>query len=313
MHAGVAHLLGPGREAIVELLEVGDAVRLSLEQEPLSDVAQKSFLFAARLRPVGPTVDQPDAQHGAAALEGGIAIRRSVVHQQLFRHTAALDRGAQHVLAGAGVLVRQPTPMHEESAVVVDEHPQKGTFAAGHAWIWHEWTDEHIPDPALIGTFGFVATERARLASQGRAMQTASAQVLADGPLGHVDALPRFQNRGDLSGGTCWQLQSELAGLLQQLRVATHRAEVGAWWRTQTIQTLLAVGANPAIERAAGIGPLAAIWMVMRLAGPLRHQLATFSRREAPVRCGGDHRVTEQGDSFAGISAHEPPPGALRE
>src|SRR5713226_6101221 len=85
MHAGVAHLLGPGREAIVELLEAGDAVRLSLEQEPLSDVSQESFLFATRLRPVRPTVDQPDAEHGTAALEGRIAIRRSIVHQQLFR------------------------------------------------------------------------------------------------------------------------------------------------------------------------------------------------------------------------------------
>jgi len=97
VHAGVAHLLGPGREAIIELLEAGDAVRLSLEQEPLPDVSQESFLFATRLRPVRPTVDQPDAEHGAGALEGGIAIRRSVVHQQLFRQAAALDRGAQHI------------------------------------------------------------------------------------------------------------------------------------------------------------------------------------------------------------------------
>src|SRR6266536_4213717 len=194
--------------------------------------------------------------------------------------------------------------MHEESAVVVDENPQKGTLAAGYARVRHKRSDQYITDPALIGTFGFVATERAGLASQCRAVETASTQVLADGALGNRDAMPRFQNRGDRSGGTRWQLQSELAGFLQQLRVTTHRAEVGAWWRTQSIETLLAIGANPAIERAAGIGPLAAIWMGMRLAGQFAHQLATFSRSQAWVRRGGDHRVTEQGDSFAWISAH---------
>src|SRR5215472_16579664 len=106
--------------------------------------------------------------------------------------------------------------------------------------------------------------------------------------------MPRFQNRGDLSGRPAWQLQPQLAGFLQQLRVATLCAEIGAWWRTQSIKALLAVGANPAIERAAGIGPLAAIWMGMRLAGQVTHQLATFSLSEARVRRGGDHCVTEQ-------------------
>ena len=198
--------------------------------------------------------------------------------------------------------------MHEESAVVVDEDPQKGTFAAGHAWVRHKRSDQDIANPAFIGTFGFVATERPWLASQCRAVQTASAQVLTDGALGHREAVPHFQNRGDLSGGTRWQLQPKLAGFLQQLRVPTHRAEVGARWRTQSIETLLVVGADPAIERAAGIGPVAAVWMGMRLAGQPAHQLATFSRSEARVCRGGDHRVTEQGDSFAWISAHEPPP-----
>ena len=36
MHAGVAHLLGPRGEAIIELLEAGDALGLGLEQKPLS-------------------------------------------------------------------------------------------------------------------------------------------------------------------------------------------------------------------------------------------------------------------------------------
>jgi hypothetical protein len=38
MHAGVADLLGPRGEAIIEFLEAGDALCLGLEQESLADV-----------------------------------------------------------------------------------------------------------------------------------------------------------------------------------------------------------------------------------------------------------------------------------
>src|SRR5712692_2562205 len=69
VHARVAHLLGPGHEAIVELLEAGNALGLGLEQEPLSDVAAKPFLFSATLRSVRPAVDQADAEHRAAAFK----------------------------------------------------------------------------------------------------------------------------------------------------------------------------------------------------------------------------------------------------
>src|ERR1700737_2081462 len=99
VHPRVAYLLRPGREAIVELLEAGDALGLGLEQEPLSDVAAKPFLFSATLRSVRPAVDQADAEHRAAAFKRGVAIRRPVVDVQLVRQAAALDGGAQTVLA----------------------------------------------------------------------------------------------------------------------------------------------------------------------------------------------------------------------
>ena len=80
VHARVAHLLGPGCEAIVELLEAGKALGLSLEQKPLSDVAAQPFLFSASLRSIRLTVDQADPEHRAAPLKGGISKRRPVVH-----------------------------------------------------------------------------------------------------------------------------------------------------------------------------------------------------------------------------------------
>src|SRR5712692_5927080 len=67
VHARVAYLLGPGREAIVELLEAGDALSLGLKQKPLSDVSAEPFLFSASLRSIRPTVDQADAEHRTAA------------------------------------------------------------------------------------------------------------------------------------------------------------------------------------------------------------------------------------------------------
>ena len=94
VHARVADLLSPGHEAIVELLEAGDALGLGLEQEPLADVPSQPFLFSATLRSVRPTVDKANAEHRAAAFERSVRIRGAVVHMQLFRQTAALDGGA---------------------------------------------------------------------------------------------------------------------------------------------------------------------------------------------------------------------------
>ena len=83
VHAGVAHLLGPGYEAIIQLLEAGDALGLGLEQEPLADVSPESFLFPATLGSIRSAVDHSDAEYGAAAFERGVGIRRPVVDVML--------------------------------------------------------------------------------------------------------------------------------------------------------------------------------------------------------------------------------------
>jgi hypothetical protein len=129
-------------------------------------------------------------------------------------------------------------------------------------------------------------------------------EMLADRAFRQIDAMPCLQNRADLRGGACRQLQSQLAGFLQQVRVAAHRAKIGTRRRAQSVETLLAVRANPAIERDARIGPLAAIWMFVGLRGQFAHQLSTFSWTEPWVRRGGDHRITEEGDRFTRISGH---------
>jgi hypothetical protein len=50
MDAGVANLLGPGDEAIVELLKAADALSFGLKQEPLSDIAVEPLLFTTPSR-----------------------------------------------------------------------------------------------------------------------------------------------------------------------------------------------------------------------------------------------------------------------
>ena len=77
--AGIADLLAPGQEAVVELGEAGDAVRLGLTQEPLADEAVQPLLLAAPLRRVGSAVDEADAEHRTTALEGGVGVRRAVI------------------------------------------------------------------------------------------------------------------------------------------------------------------------------------------------------------------------------------------
>jgi len=49
VYARIAHLLSPGHEAIIQLLEAGDAPGLGLEQEPLANVPAQPFLFSATL------------------------------------------------------------------------------------------------------------------------------------------------------------------------------------------------------------------------------------------------------------------------
>jgi hypothetical protein len=49
VHARVADLFAPGYEAIIQLLEVGDALGLGFEEEPLAKVPSQSFLLSAPL------------------------------------------------------------------------------------------------------------------------------------------------------------------------------------------------------------------------------------------------------------------------
>src|ERR1700687_1257646 len=87
--------------------------------------------------------------------------------------------------------------------------------------------------------------------------------------------------------------------------MAAYDAEIGARWWTESVEAVLAIGADPAIEGHARVGPVAAIWMFVGLIGQLAHQVAAFGRGEPRVDRFADDAETEQGEVFAWISAHE--------
>ena len=124
-------------------------------------------------------------------------------------------------------------------------------MAACAPWARHERTHQHVADPALIRPFGFEAPKRSWLAGERGTIETAAAEVRTDGALGDAHTMARFEDGGDLRRRTCGQFLAQLASLLQQLRMAPHRPQIGAWRRPQSVQTLLAVGAHPAVESAA--------------------------------------------------------------
>jgi len=95
--------------------------------------------------------------------------------------------------------------------------------------------------------------------------------------------MPRFQDRADLDCGASWQFQAELAGFLEEFRMATNDAKIGTWWRPQTFQPTLAIGADPAIQRHPRVGPATAIGMFEGLVRQLAYQVAALGRREPRI------------------------------
>jgi hypothetical protein len=80
-------------------------------------------------------------------------------------------------------------------------------------------------------------------------MQSTSVQVLSDGAFRDGDAMLRFQKCADLDGRPTWQFQSQLAGFLEQLGMATDDAEIGPRWWPESVETMLAIRTDPPIER----------------------------------------------------------------
>ncbi len=106
-------------------------------------------------------------------------------------------------------------------------------------------------------------------------------EVLADGALGNADVVAGKEDGADLRGRASWQLGAERAGLVEQLGMLADGAQVGARVGFEAVEALVTIGAQPAIERGAGGLPLAAIRVLVKLAGQAAHEGAAFGRAEA--------------------------------
>jgi hypothetical protein len=74
--------------------------------------------------------------------------------------------------------------------------------------------------------------------------------------------------------------------------------------RPESVQPLLAVGEEPAVERGAREDPATPVRLHVALAGELANQRATFGWAETRVRGVGDNVVTDDRHGFGGIGAH---------
>src|SRR5258708_6174469 len=86
--------------------------------------------------------------------------------------------------------------------------------------------------------------------------------------------------------------------------MTTNSAQVRTRVRFETVQALLAVGANPAIECAARVLTLRAIRVLVQLARQFAHEPAALGGTEPRTNGGGDDAVAEQRGGFGRLGGH---------
>src|SRR5262249_61904013 len=109
VHPAVGHVVGPGGEQVVQLVDGLDAAVLGFGQERLPDIAVQPLLFPPAFWRVGPAVNQAYAQDRARAGKPRIGERRAVVavvptsaQLRLCRRRDYADPGAEGLLSGGG-------------------------------------------------------------------------------------------------------------------------------------------------------------------------------------------------------------------
>src|SRR6266516_1380091 len=86
--------------------------------------------------------------------------------------------------------------------------------------------------------------------------------------------------------------------------MAAHHPQVGPRLGAESVQTLLPVGADPAVQGGTGIHPGAPIWVGVAYGGQLADELTPLGGAQALAQGIGNDVVAEQGDGFGGIGTH---------
>src|SRR5215467_7917612 len=85
--------------------------------------------------------------------------------------------------------------------------------------------------------------------------------------------------------------------------MASHRSEIRTRLRFEPAQTLLAIGAYPAVEGAARVLTLAAIRMLVHPARQLTHDPPAFSRTKSCAGGFTNDAIAKQRNGFSGLVA----------
>jgi hypothetical protein len=114
--------------------------------------AVQSFLLSPPSWRVWLGVHEVHAEHSTGPGELGRAVWGAVVQVQVLGHTTAADGGAQHVLAGAGVLLFHEAALDQQAGVVVNQQEELGPPRARPARVGDERSDEDVADPDLVAS-----------------------------------------------------------------------------------------------------------------------------------------------------------------
>jgi hypothetical protein len=102
-------------------------------------------------------------------------------------------------LAGPGVLLGHPPSVHQQPAVIVDQHEEFRSARAGHPGVGDERADEHVADPDLIRARRLVTAEDlGRLRGQRGTGQSRSSQMCSHRALGQQHAVGPEDGINDL-------------------------------------------------------------------------------------------------------------------
>ena len=218
MHPRVVDLADPGVEQHVEL---GQAVHRGagpvgavddLDQELVTDGAEKTFDLASTSGFAGLGVGELDPQHRARPAQPGIDEHRPVVHIGLGRAPARGEAVAQGLSQRDRVLRIPPAGRHHRPGMIVEERDED-RLAAGHVRAV-----QRVTDPAGVGPVGLEPAEhRWRPAVVAWPVEPERGEVSLQRPRRGRPPGVRGQHHRDLRGGPPRRLPLEPDRQLQHL------------------------------------------------------------------------------------------------
>ena len=185
--------------------------------------------------------------------------------------------------------------------MVVDEHEQARPHRAWRSWIGHEWADEDVADPALVGSIGLIAAERPSVAQQLGPRQAALAELLGERALGDPHAVAGRDDLTDVGGTPSRDFETQPDRGIEQDRIDPGASVIAPGPVAQASEALSTIAADPAVERvAADLAYLAS--GVVVLTGNPPDQSASLPAGQLRIEGLRDQVVSPEGERFGGVA-----------